>query len=184
MSTVSDRADPIRPVRKCRLFECVIFTMHIYLINYYKSRNLYVILYTHPQFKRNIFIRVITFYPCCTVTKYIETLKPCSESARVQLPVPEVRTDVFVHRRDLRDFFRTGRLHVDDPRTSPVLVPPVFESERDTSQTDPNENHNEHPADILDADSVGLIFLLLALLRFRIPGPPLLFETLQLPFVQ
>lgn len=64
------------------------------------------------------------------------------------------------------------------------LVPPVLHPQRDAGQADAHEDHDEHAADVLYGDAVGLVVLLLALDSVRVVVPPVLLQFLQFTLVQ
>jgi hypothetical protein len=53
-----------------------------------------------------------------------------------------------------------------------MSIIPILEGQRETSEHDTNENHEEHTADIVNADAVSLVVVRVALLLRGIFLPP------------
>jgi len=66
----------------------------------------------------------------------------------------------------------------------PVLVVPVFTQQGDAGQRNTDENHDEHPTDVLDGDALRLVVLAFAELSGGVLVPPLLLQHLQLASVE
>src|SRR5688572_26189812 len=60
----------------------------------------------------------------------------------------------------------------------------IFKHQNDQRDEDSRKNDNEHSADVLYGNAIGLIVDRGAVLLFRVLVPPLFFEGLQFPLIE
>lgn len=89
----------------------------------------------------------------------------------------------FFARSSLVMFFRNIS-YINNFRILPVLIVPILENESDARHSDSHEDDNKHTTNVLNRNTVRLIFGLLTLpLKFFV-FPPVLFKLFQLTLVE
>lgn len=133
-----------------------------------------------------------TKHPGFVLRKHLETCSEisCGRISRLQSAVwvcvdqssRRTETADILHARSFWEFIHTVVAY--DLWSFPELVIPELESQSDTSQTDSNEDDNEHSTDVGNRNTVRLVLGLLALSRHVIFLPPLLLQLLQMSLVE